>query len=129
MRYRTISDIYGFALIEILIAITILSISLISIISGVSGGIMAISENKNLTRAMIIAKNKLSEFEMSNMRGPDIRDDPVKEYPGFTYNREVKRFEHELFGPLDAKRIEITVKWKEKGRDKSYALSYIYPSK
>ncbi|MFH0976664.1 MAG: prepilin-type N-terminal cleavage/methylation domain-containing protein [Spirochaetota bacterium] len=119
----------GFALIEILIAITILSISLISIVSGVSGGIIAVSRNKNLTRAMIIAKNKINEFEMNNMRGPDIKNEEVKEYAGFTFSREVKRFEHELFGPLDAKRIEIRVNWQEKGNNKEYFISYIYPSK
>jgi type II secretion system protein I len=119
----------GFALIEILIAITILSISLIGITSAVSGGIIAISRNKNLTKAMIIAKSKLNEFELNNMRGPDINNEQVKEYAGFTYGRTVKRFEHELFGPLDAKRIEITVKWQEKERDRLYSISYIYPSK
>ena len=122
------SAVSGFALIEILIAITILSIALIGIVSSVSGGIVAISGNKNLTRAMIIAKNKLNEFEMSNMRGPDVQDEAVQEYPGFTYSRTVKRFEHELFGPMDAKKIEILVKWQEKQRDKTYAISYIYPS-
>jgi type II secretion system protein I len=122
-------SICGFALIEILIAITILSISLIGITSAVSGGIIAISANKNLTIAMIIAKNKLNEFEMSNMRGLDINNEQVKEYSGFTFSRTVKRFEHILFGPLDANRIEITVKWQEKERDKVYTISYIYPSK
>jgi type II secretion system protein I len=118
----------GFALIEILIAITILSIALIGITSSVSGGIIAISRNKNLTRAMIIAKNKINEFEMNSMRGSDISNEPVKEYPEFTYSRAVKRFEHELFGPLDAKRIEISVKWLERGQDKLYSISYIFPS-
>ncbi len=121
--------ICGFALIEILIAMTILSIALIGIISGVSGGIIAISQSKNLTRAMIIAKNALNEYEMNNMRGADLRDEEVKDYRGFSYSRETKRFEHELLGPLDAKRIEITVKWQEKGRDKTYSISYVYPSK
>ncbi len=120
---------FGFALIEILIAITILSISLIGLTSAVSGGIAAILNNKNLTTAMIIAKSKLNEFEMSNMRGLDINNEQVKEYPGFTYSRAVKRFEHMLFGPLDANRVELTVKWQEKERDKEYTISYIYPSK
>lgn len=119
----------GFALIEILIAITILSISLVSIISGVSAGIIAISGNKNLTKAMIIARSKLYEFEMVNMRGPDISEKEVEEYQGFTYSREIKRFEHALLGPLNANRVMITVQWQERGRDKNYSLSYIYPTK
>jgi type II secretion system protein I len=129
-KYNVLArSIYGFALIEILIAITILSITLIGITSAVSGGIAAISENKNLTTAMIIAKSKLNEFEMNNMRGLDINNEQVKEYTGFTYSRTVKRFEHMLFGPLDANRVEITVKWQERERDKFYTISYIYPSR
>ncbi len=119
----------GFALIEILVATAVLSISLIYIISGVSAGIVAISNNRNLTKAMIIAKNKINEFEMDNMRAPDVENEEVDEYKGFTYSREVKRFEHELFGPIDAKRILITVKWQERGLDKSYSLSYIFPTR
>jgi type II secretion system protein I len=119
----------GFALIEVLIAMTILSIALIGIISGVSGGIIAIAQSKNLTKAMIIAKNSLNEFEMNNMRGSDVKDEEVREYTGFSYSRETKRFEHELLGPLEAKRVEITVKWLEKGRDKSYSVSYVFPSR
>lgn len=117
----------GFAIIEILIAVTILSIALVSIISGVSAGIVAISGNKNLTRAMIIAKSKLNEFKMDKMRGLDIKDETVEEYPNFYYSREVKRFEHEIFGPLDAKRVEIIISWEERGRDREYSLTYIYP--
>ncbi len=128
VKNNKINKYNGFALIEILIAITILSISLISIISGVSAGIIAISGNKNLTKAMIIAKNKLNEFEMNNQKGTDISNEVVEDYPDFTYSREIKRFEHELLGPLDAKRIEIEVKWQEKGMDKTYSLTYIYPS-
>jgi type II secretion system protein I len=129
MKYKHYNKKTGFALIEVLIAMTILSIALIGIISGVSGGIIAIAQSKNLTKAMIVAKNALNEFEMNNMRGGDIKDEDVKDYSGFKYSRETKRFEHELLGPLDAKRVEITVRWLEKGRDKSYSVSYIFPTR
>jgi type II secretion system protein I len=119
----------GFALIEILIAITILSISLIGIISGVSSGVMAISANRNITKAMIIAKNKINEFDLDDLKGSDIKDEKVKEYPGFSFSRETKKFENELLGAMDAKKVEITVTWDEKGKPHNYSLSYIYPSK
>lgn len=119
----------GFAIIEVLIAITVLAISLSAIISGVSAGIMAISGNKNLTIAMLIAKTKLNEYQLENMKGLDISDEQVEEYPGFTFSREVKRFEHELFGPLDANRAVLTVRWQERGRDRDYSIVYIYPMK
>ncbi len=117
----------GFSIIEILIAITILSIVLTSIISGVSAGIVSISNNKNLTKAMIISKNMLNEFLLNKMKGLDIADEQIEDYPEFTYSREVTRFEHVLFGPLDAKIVEITVNWEERGIKREYSLSYIYP--
>ncbi|MDY6967792.1 MAG: prepilin-type N-terminal cleavage/methylation domain-containing protein [Spirochaetota bacterium] len=119
----------GFAIIEILIAITILSIAIIGIISGVSAGIIAISGNRNLTKAMIIAKNKLNEFQLDKMRGTDIDKEPIEEYPNFFYSREIKRFEHDLLGPIDAKKVTITVFWEQKYNEKSYTITYIYPWK
>ena len=129
MKTKYSNNIKGFAIIEILIAITILSITLSGIISGVSAGIVAISGSKDRTIAMIIAKNSLNEFIIARMRGTDITNKQIEEYPGFTYDRETKRFEHELFGPLDARRVEITVRWQAKGRDKDYSISYVYPIK
>jgi type II secretory pathway pseudopilin PulG len=117
----------AFAIIEILIAITIISIVLTTIISGISAGIVAISGNRNLTIAMIIAKSKLNEFQIMRMRGPDIYDEAVKEYPGFYYSRRIKKFEHVIFGPIAAKRVEIVVNWKDRDKTKSYTISYIYP--
>lgn len=119
----------GFSIIEILIAITILSISLLGIISGVSAGVVAISGNRNFTRAMIISRNKLNDFMIDRLRGLDINDEIVEEYPEFTWSREIKRFEHELLGPLDANTVKISVKWEERGIKREYTLSYIYPVK
>ena len=119
----------GFSIIELLIAVTILSIALLGIISGVTTSIMAISGNENKTKAMIISKNLLNEFLLDKMRGLDINDEPVEDYPGFTYNRTIERFEHEILGPLNANRVEFMVNWEERGRKKHYKLSYIYPMK
>ena len=121
----------GFAIIEILVAITILSIVLLSIITGVSGGIIAISGNNKLSRAMIIAKSKLNEFRLDTRpgrSGPDLDHEPIEEYPGFYYSRIVERFEHELLGPVPAKRVEIIVIWNDRGKEKSYTLTYIFPT-
>ena len=70
----------GFALVEILIAIAILSIAMLAIISGVSSGIAAISGNRNMTRAMLIARSRLSLYYVYRMREPDV-EEAVKEYP------------------------------------------------
>jgi len=119
----------GFALAEIMVSLAILSIILLSIFSVVSRSIFAISGNKSHTKAMLIAESKLNEFILDKMRGLDISRKPVKDYKGFNFSRKTKRFEHSMIDPLPAKITTVIVKWKEKGRDRKYELSYIYPSK
>jgi type II secretion system protein I len=121
----------GFALIEVLIALTVLSIVIVSLYSGVSTGILAIGQNRNLTRAILIAKSKLHEFKLANMRGTDLKSEPIEEYSGFFLTREVTRYENEILatflGPFSAKQVVITIEWKDRNRDKKYSLYYIYP--
>ncbi|MFC1670790.1 prepilin-type N-terminal cleavage/methylation domain-containing protein [Spirochaetota bacterium] len=120
----------GFALIEILIALTILSIALLSVFSGVSASINVISGSKNLTRAMLIANTKLNEFEIDNMRGLDVSNEPVDEYPGFYFSRVTEPYEHSYLEAVNikAKLTKIIVTWKDRNRDRQYSVSYIYPS-
>lgn len=116
----------AFALIEVLIALTIASIIVLSIYSGVSQGTLAISRNAGFTRASLIAKNKLNEFRLANYRGTDLSNEEVKEYDGFTYSREITRYENAMLGPLPAKKAVITVKWTEGGREKSFSLFTLF---
>jgi len=117
----------GFALIEMLIAVAILSIVLLSVFSGVSTGINVMSGNRNLTRAMVIAKSRMNEFILDKMRGPDINTKSIEEYPGFYYSRETRRFEHALLPPLlSMQKTDLTVSWKEKNRTKKYSIFYVY---
>jgi len=120
------SEAGGFALIEILIAMAILSIVLLSIFSGVSSGIYVMSGNKNQTMAMIIAKTRMNEFIDEKMRGPDLKDEPVEENQKFSLTRVTERFEHPLLGPLPAKKTTLTVSWKERERERSISLFYIF---
>jgi len=111
-----------FALIEVLVAVAIASIVVLSIYAGVSSGTMAVSQNAKLTRAIIIAKSKLNEFRASGMRGTDLSHEDVKEYSGFTFSRETKRYENPMLGALPAKITTITVEWDERGHSKTYSL-------
>ncbi len=123
------SLIKGFALVEILIAITILSIVLLSVYTGVSAGISVITGTKNYTRAMILAKTKMNEFILRRMREPDITLEPIEEYSGFYLTRKTERFEHDILGPIPAKKTDIIISWKENKREKKYMLSYIFSEK
>ncbi|MCP4138040.1 MAG: hypothetical protein GY754_44160 [bacterium] len=121
-------DIQAFALIEIMIALMILSTSVMAITGGISNCILAIDAGKGQTKAMLIAKYKLNEFMIKRMRGLDLRDEPVTEYPGFTHTRTTERFEHPFLGAMPAKKTDIVISWKERGKKKKYSLSYIFPT-
>jgi type II secretion system protein I len=115
----------GFALIEVLVAMSIASIVVLSIYSGVSSGTLAISQNSNLTRAIIIAKMKLGEFRINGMRGTDLSHEAVKEYQGFTLTRTTVRYS--FLNTLPAKKTTITVEWQEQNRPRTYSLFTVYP--
>ena len=67
----------GFALVEVLIALAILSIVLMSIFSAVSTTLNVLSGVRSSTRAMIIARSKLNEFIGGRMKGNDISREDV----------------------------------------------------
>lgn len=117
----------GFTLIEILVSIAILSIAMLGIMSAVSSGIFGITKNKNLTIAMLIAQSQMNKFLIDNQRGPDLQDEPVSDYPGFSFSRTITRYENAMIGPIDAYKVVITVTWLERQQERSYSISYIYP--
>lgn len=119
----------GFTLIEILVAIAILSIAMLGIMSAVSSGILGITKNKNLTIAMLIAQSQLNKFLIDNQRGPDLQDEPISDYPGFSFSRTITRYENPMLGPIDAYNVKITVKWLERQQERFYSISYIYPKR
>ena len=116
----------GFALIEVLIAVTIVSIVVVSIYRGVMAGSLAISQNAKLTRAIIIAKNKMAEYRLAGMRGTDLSHTDVEGYDGFTFSRVTERFESPMLGALPAKKTVITVFWTADGRERSYSIFTVY---
>lgn len=119
----------GFVLIEVLIAVTILSVVLLSVYSGISSGINIIGNSKNYTRAMIIAKSLMNEFRSDSMKGVDMKDAPVVGYQDFNYDRVSERYENPMLGPLPINKTEIKVKWKYKGVENHYELTMIYQVK
>ena len=120
---------HGFVLIEVLIAVTILSVVLLSVYSGISTGINVIGNSRNYTIAMFAGKTLINEFRSQKMRGLDMHDVPVEGYPDFRYDRITGRYENPLFGPLVVNKTDFVIKWKYKGIENSYKLSYIYQSR
>jgi len=125
----TVLKYSGFVLIEVLIAVTILSVILLSVYSGISSGINIIGNSKNYTRAMIISKSLMNEFRSEGMKGVDMKDEPVVNYQDFRYDRVSERYENPLLGPLLVNKTSVRVKWKYKGTENKFELNMIYQVK
>ena len=119
----------GFVLIEVLIAVTILSVVLLSVYSGISSGINIIGNSRNYTRALIIARSLMDEFRADKMKGVDLKGAQVKSYPDYYYDRITERYENPMLGPLPVNKTDIVVKWKYKGIENNYRLSMVYQVK
>ncbi len=119
----------GFVLIEVLIAVTILAVVLLSVYSGISSGMNIIGNSKNYTRGMIIARSLMNEFRSDGMKGVDMKDEPVKNFPDFSYDRVSERYENPMLGPLPVNKTAIRVKWRYKGIENSYELTMVYQVK
>ena len=119
----------GFVLIEVLIAVTILSVVLLSVYSGISSAINVISNSRNYTEAVVLARSLMNEFRVNKMRGTDLRDASIENKPDFRYDRVTKRYENPFLGPLTAQQTDITVKWDYRGRENEFTITLVYQLK
>ena len=118
----------AYALLEILIAIALLSTAVLPVYVSVSQQFSAISKTSDSMKASIYCRNIMNEFRIEPSK-VDLKDKEIKDNPKFKYSIEIKRFEHVLLGPLEAKTVKVTVSWNENGAEKTKSLSYIYPDK
>ena len=123
----------GMALIEVTVAVALFSTVILSIYSPFIAGINFISDSKNHTKAIILAKSLMNDFRNNNMRDADISDAPIDNYPGFTYDRETMRFDDgfitPMIEPLVINKATIKVKWKYNDKERSSELTMIYQAK
>ena len=125
LRYK---NLYGFALIEVLIAAAVLSIILLSIYSGIATSVNVITRAQHHTTATMLAKSKMNEFILDRFRGMDVNEEPIENFDRFYFSIETIRYENPFLGPLPANQTTITISWKESNREKKYELIYIYPT-
>ncbi len=120
----------GFTLLEVVIAIAVLSVGLMMLLSLQNQTIELSSYSKNLSLAMLIAKEKMIELEMRERELTEIemRDGRMEErYPGF----RVEELEEEetLLSFLDfgekirLHQIAVRVSWDEGNREEEYLLT------
>jgi general secretion pathway protein I len=101
----------GFTLLEVMIALAILSIALVAILKNESRNLSLAYESNTLTMASFLALQKLSELEVKvGSTDMEMKGDFGKDFPLFTWKAELR----ELPVPgIQAKMLRVSVVWKE----------------
>jgi type II secretion system protein I len=96
----------GFTLLEVMIAMAILAITLVTLYQSQSQSISMASDSRFLTTASLLAQSRMAEIDTADPRlAVSANGDFGEEYPGYTWRVEVSAVEE---FPL-LKRIALTV--------------------
>ncbi len=115
----------GFTLIEILVAISILAISLVVILQLFSGGLKSSRLSDQYTKGIFHAKEKMEEILLST----EFSEEEVEGEFGDSYRwrSEIIRIEQEEEEasklPFDTYNIKVDIFWDEGSKEKNFAIS------
>ncbi len=110
--YRTTTSQHGFTLIEIMAAISIIAIVLVSVYKLHAQSVAMTSEVRFYATAPMLAQKKMAELESKSRK--DISDesgDFGDQFPNYSFNIVINDVESEALGNVteNLKRIDITV--------------------
>ncbi|RJQ56919.1 MAG: type II secretion system protein [Nitrospiraceae bacterium] len=95
----------GFTLFEVIIAIVVLSISLVLVMQLFAGGLRAARTSCDYSRAVIHAKDKMGELTENPVRGEGSFDD------GYKWETEVRPYKKLEADNLDLMELKVKVLW------------------
>ncbi len=117
----------GFTLIEVLVAMSILAISLVVIMQLFSGGLKSSVVSDKYTRAIFYARERMDEIRLAE----DLTEGVIQgEYEdGFRWRAESLRLDipgaSETDLPIRAFNITVDVSWNQGEKEKKYTVSTI----
>jgi prepilin-type N-terminal cleavage/methylation domain-containing protein len=118
-------DDKGFTLIEVLTAVTVMSIVLGLVISLFGGGLRSVRTAQGYSRALLIAEEKLDEGIITD-DSDSFEPEDSGAVNGYAWERSVTPFtpapESGLVEKDDLYRVEVRVNWKEGVKRKEVAL-------
>ena len=104
----------GFTLLEVMIALAVMSIVLVSVYRMHSQSLTMNTAARFYTLAPLLAQNKMAELETLSSDGfPDDSGDFGEQYPGYSWRTSLTEVSSEVLGEVadDLKRIDITVSY------------------
>ena len=106
----------GFTLLEVMIALAVMSIVLVSVYRMHSQSLTMNTAVRFYTLAPLLAQNKMAELETLSSGGfPDDSGDFGEQYPGYSWRASLADVSSEVLGEVadDLKRIGVTVSLNE----------------
>jgi general secretion pathway protein I len=108
---RTLS---GFTLLEVMIALAVMSIVLVSVYRMHSQSLSMNTAARFYTLAPLLAQSKMAELETLSSDGfPNDSGDFGEQYPGYSWQTSITDVSSEVLGEVanDLKRIDLTVSY------------------
>ena len=105
---------FGFTLLEVMIALAVMSIVLVSVYRMHSQSLTMNTATRFYTLAPLLAQNKMAELEALSSDGfPDDSGDFGDQYPGYSWRTSISEVSSEVLGEAanDLKRIDLTVSY------------------
>ena len=106
----------GFTLLEVMVALAVMSIVLVSVYRMHSQSLTMNTAARFYILAPLLAQNKLAELESLSSEGfSDNSGDFGEQYPGYSWRSSVADVSSEVLGEVanDLKRIDLTVSYNE----------------
>ncbi|PIE74014.1 MAG: hypothetical protein CSA20_00295 [Deltaproteobacteria bacterium] len=117
----------GFTLMEILVALMILAVSLVTVLQLFSGGLTSLYSSGNHNQAVLLAREKIEEaLAVQAAHVEDLHDAGIVGEMRWTVLAEPFR-EEETSDVLQLARLVVTVQWTDGGKEKNYVLETLIP--
>ena len=104
----------GFTLFEVMIALAVMSIVLVSVYRMHSQSLTMNTAARFYTLAPLLAQNKMAELETLSSEGfPDDSGDFGEQYPGYSWRTSLSDVSSEVLGEVadDLKRVDLTISY------------------
>ncbi|MBU1044170.1 MAG: prepilin-type N-terminal cleavage/methylation domain-containing protein [Candidatus Omnitrophica bacterium] len=110
----------GFTLLEVMLALSIISISLVVIINSFSQAIAVKSAVSNYTKAMFLSQKKLFEININNLSTVEKQGKFIQPFEQFNWqiNSDSTNFS-------ELAKVDLTIEWNQQGKSKNIQVSAI----
>ncbi len=105
---------FGFTLLEVMIALAVMSIVLVSVYRMHSQSLTMNTAARFYTLAPLLAQNKMAELETLSSDGfPNDSGDFGEQYPGYSWRTSVADVSSEVLGEVanDLKQVDLTISY------------------